>query len=141
MYKRRLHNKISSGLLVLIAALSLAGCGKAGDTLESQGTVTAPTEETGQETATATPQITSEPKPEALTYQTGLYQEKTLADQISVDTVRELPEGEYGVLSYSYDETVSVWGNGAEDCLVIHDGDGEYRVEIPWQNMYSPPLR
>ena len=43
------------------------------------------------------------------------------------------------MLSYSYDETVSVWGNGAEDCLVIHDGDREYRVEIPWQNMYSAP--
>ena len=57
----------------------------------------------------------------------------------SVDAARELPEGEYGVLSYSYDETVSVWGNGAEDCLVIHDGDEEYRVEIPWQNMYSAP--
>ena len=57
----------------------------------------------------------------------------------SVDAARELSEGEYGVLSYSYDETVSVWGNGAEDCLVIHDGDEEYRVEIPWQNMYSAP--
>lgn len=43
------------------------------------------------------------------------------------------------MLSYSYDESVSVWGNGAEDCLVIHDGDEEYRVEIPWQNMYSAP--
>ena len=57
----------------------------------------------------------------------------------SVDAAREQPEGEYGVLSYSYDETVSVWGNGAEDCLVIHDGDEEYRVEIPWRNMYSAP--
>ena len=144
MYKRRLHNKISGGLLVLITTLSLAGCGKAGDTLESQGTVTAPTEETGQETAATTPatsQTTPETTPESesekLTYQTGLYQEKTLADQISVDAVRELPEGEYGVLSYSYDETVSVWGNGVEDCLVIHDSNREYRVEIPWQNMYS----
>lgn len=146
MYKRRLHNKISSGLLVLIAALSLTGCGKAEDALESQGTVTAPTEETGQETAATTPatsqttpETTAEPDPEKLTYQTGLFQEKTLADQVSVDAVRELPEGKYGVLSYSYDETVSVWGNGAEDCLVIHDGDGEYRVDIPWQNMYSAP--
>ena len=38
-----------------------------------------------------------------LVCQTGLYQEKTLADQVSVDAARELPEGEYGVLSYSYD--------------------------------------
>ena len=66
---------------------------------------------------TDNPETTTEPKPKNLTYQTGLYQEKTLADQVSVDAVRELPEGEYGVLSYSYDETVSVWGNGAEDCL------------------------
>ena len=143
MYKRRLHNKISSGLPALIVALSLTACGSSGDALESQGTVTAQAEETGQETATATsqttPETTTEPEPENLTYQTGLYQEKTLSDQVSVDAVRELPEGEYGVLSYSYDGTVSVWGNGAEDCLVIHDGDREYRVEIPWQNMYSEP--
>lgn len=146
MHKRKLHNKISSGLLVLIAALSLAACGSTGDALEILDTESAQTEQTGQETATATPatsqttpETTTEPKPKNLTYQTGLYQEKTLADQVSVDAVRELPEGEYGVLSYSYDETVSVWGNGAEDCLVIHDGDEEYRVEIPWQNMYSAP--
>ena len=43
------------------------------------------------------------------------------------------------MLSYSYDETVSVWGNGAEDCLVIHDGDREYKVDVPWRNMYSAP--
>ena len=146
MHKRKLHNKISSGLLVLIAALSLAACGSTGDALEIPDTESAQTEQTGQETATATPatsqttpETTTEPKPKNLTYQTGLYQEKTLADQVSVDAARELPEGEYGVLSYSYDETVSVWGNGAEDCLVIHDGDEEYRVEIPWQNMYSAP--
>lgn len=146
MHKRKLHNKISSGLLVLIAALSLAACGSTGDALEILDTESAQTEQTGQETATATPatsqttpETTTEPKPKNLTYQTGLYQEKTLADQVSVDAARELPEGEYGVLSYSYDETVSVWGNGAEDCLVIHDGDEEYRVEIPWQNMYSAP--
>ena len=90
-------------------------------------------------TSQTIPETTTEPEPEKLTCQTGLYQEKTLADQVSVDAARELPEGEYGVLSYSYDETVSVWGNGAEDCLVIHDGDEEYRVEIPWQNMYSAP--
>ena len=146
MYKRKLHKEISSGLLVLIAALSLAACGSTGDALEIPDTESAQTEQTGQETATATPatsqttpETTTEPKPKNLTYQTGLYQEKTLADQVSVDAARELPEGEYGVLSYSYDETVSVWGNGAEDCLVIHDGDEEYRVEIPWQNMYSAP--
>ena len=34
MHKRKLHNKISSGLLVLIAALSLAACGSTGDALE-----------------------------------------------------------------------------------------------------------
>ena len=79
MYKRRLHNKISSGLLALIAALSLAGCGSTGDALEIPDTESAQAEETGQETATATPTIsqttpetTTEPEPEKLTYQTGL---------------------------------------------------------------------
>lgn len=146
MYKRKLHKEISSGLLVLIVAFSLTGCGSSRDALEISDTESAQAEGISQETATATPAIsqtipetTTEPEPEKLTYQTGLYQEKTLADQVSVDAARELPEGEYGVLSYSYDETVSVWGNGAEDCLVIHDGDEEYRVEIPWQNMYSAP--
>ena len=143
MYKRKLHKEISSGLLVLIVAFSLTGCGSSRDALEISDTESAQAEEVGQETATATsqtiPEMTTESEPEKLTYQTGLYQEKTLADQVSVDAARELPEGEYGVLSYSYDETVSVWGNGAEDCLVIHDGDEEYRVEIPWQNMYSAP--
>lgn len=146
MHKRKLHNKISSGLLVLIVAFSLTGCGSSRDALEISDTESAQAEGISQETATATPAIsqtipetTTEPEPEKLTCQTGLYQEKTLADQVSVDAARELSEGEYGVLSYSYDETVSVWGNGAEDCLVIHDGDEEYRVEIPWQNMYSAP--
>ena len=135
--------KISSGLLVLIVAFSLTGCGSSRDALEISDTESAQAEEVGQETATATsqtiPETTTEPEPEKLTYQNGLYQEKTLVDQVSVNAARELPEGEYGVLSYSYDETVSVWGNGAEDCLVIHDGDEEYRVEIPWRNMYSAP--
>lgn len=146
MYKRKLHKEISSGLLVLIAALSLTGCGKVEDALESQGTETVQAEGISQETATATPatsqtipETTTEPELEKLTCQTGLYQEKTLADQVSVNAAQELPEGEYGVLSYSYDESVSVWGNGAEDCLVIHDGDREYRVGIPWRNMYSAP--
>ena len=146
MHKRKLHNKISSGLLVLIVAFSLTGCGSSRDALEISDTESAQAEGISQETDTATPatsqtipETTTEPEPEKLTCQTGLYQEKTLADQVSVDAARELPEGEYGVLSYSYDETVSVWGNGAEDCLVIHDGDEEYRVEIPWQNMYSAP--
>ena len=143
MYKRKLHKEISSGLLVLIMAFSLTGCGSSRDALEISDTESAQAEEVGQETATATsqtiPEMTTESEPEKLTYQTGLYQEKTLADQVSVDAARELPEGEYGVLSYSYDETVSVWGNGAEDCLVIHDGDREYRVGIPWRNMYSAP--
>lgn len=143
MYKRKLHKEISSGLLALIVAFSLTGCGSSRDALEISDTESAQAEEVGQETATATsqtiPETTTEPETEKLTYQTGLYQEKTLADQVSVDAARELPEGEYGVLSYSYDETVSVWGNGAEDCLVIHDGDREYRVGIPWRNMYSAP--
>ena len=96
MHKRKLHNKISSGLLVLIAALSLAACGSTGDALEILDTESAQTEQTGQETATATPatsqttpETTTEPKPKNLTYQTGLYQEKTLADQVSVDAARE----------------------------------------------------
>ena len=79
MYKRKLHNKISSGLLALIAALSLAGCGKVEDALESQGTETVQAEEISQETAAATPatlqttpETTTEPEPEKLTYQTGL---------------------------------------------------------------------
>lgn len=146
MYKRKLHKEISSGLLVLIVAFSLTGCGSSRDALEISDTESAQAEGISQETAPATPatsqtipEMTTEPEPEKLTCQTGLYQEKTLADQVSVDAAREQPEGEYGVLSYSYDETVSVWGNGAEDCLVIHDGDEEYRVEIPWQNMYSAP--
>ena len=144
MYKRKLHKEISSGLLVLIVAFSLTGCGSSSrDALEISDTESAQAEEVGQETATATsqtiPETTTEPEPEKLTCQTGLYQEKTLADQVSVDAARELPEGEYGVLSYSYDETVSVWGNGAEDCLVIHDGDREYKVDVLWQNMYSAP--
>ena len=138
--------KLSSGLLVLIVAFSLTGCGSSRDALEISDTESAQAEEVGQKNAAATPatsqtipETTTEPESEKLTYQTGLYQEKTLADQVAADTVRELPEGEYGVLSYSYDETVSVWGNGAEECLVIHDGDREYRVEIPWQNVYSTP--
>lgn len=146
MYKRKLHKEISSGLLALIVAFSLTGCGSSRDALEISDTESAQAEGISQETATATPatsqiipETTTEPEPEKITYQTGLYQEKTLADQVSVDAARELPEGEYGVLSYSYDETVSVWGNGAEDCLVIHDGDREYRVGIPWRNMYSAP--
>ena len=110
MYKRKLRKEISNGLLVLIMAFSLTGCGKVEDALESQGTETVQAEEISQETVTATPatsqtipETTTEPESEKLTYQTGLYQEKTLADQVSADTVRELPEGEYGVLSYSYD--------------------------------------
>ena len=96
MHKRRLHNKINSGLLVLIMALSLTACGSAGDALEIPDTESAQAEQTGQETAATTPQstpeTTTEPEPEKLTYQTGLYQEKTLADQVSVDAARELPE-------------------------------------------------
>ena len=138
----RMMSAVITGSMII----SLAACGSTGDALEILDTESAQTEQTGQETATATPatsqttpETTTEPKPKNLTYQTGLYQEKTLADQVSVDAVRELPEGEYGVLSYSYDETVSVWGNGAEDCLVIHDGDREYKVDVPWRNMYSAP--
>ena len=109
MYKRKLHKEISSGLLALIVAFSLTGCGSSRDALEISDTESAQAEGISQETATATPatsqiipETTTEPEPEKITYQTGLYQEKTLADQVSVDAARELPEGEYGVLSYSY---------------------------------------
>ena len=115
MYKRKLHKEISSGLLALIVAFSLTGCGSSRDALEISDTESAQAEGTSQETATATPatsqtipEMTTEPETEKLTYQTGLYQEKTLADQVSVDAARELPEGEYGVLSYSYDESPSM---------------------------------
>ena len=33
MYKRKLHKEISSGLLVLIVAFSLTGCGSSRDAL------------------------------------------------------------------------------------------------------------
>ena len=84
MHKRKLHNKISSGLLVLIVAFSLTGCGSSRDALEISDTESAQAEGISQETATATsqtiPEMTTESEPEKLTYQTGLYQEKTLAD-------------------------------------------------------------
>ena len=105
MYKRKLHKEISSGLLVLIVAFSLTGCGSSRDALEISDTESAQAEGISQETATATPAISqtipetiTEPEPEKLTYQNGLYQEKTLVDQVSVNAARELPEGEYGVL-------------------------------------------
>lgn len=139
MHKRRICKKLNNGLLTLIVAFSLTGCGSAGDVLEIPDTGSVQTEESAAATSQPASEPASEPAPEKLTYQMGLFQEKTLADQVSVAAVWELPEGEYGVLSYSYDETVSVWGNGAEDCLMIHDGDREYRVEIAWQNMYSAP--
>ena len=47
--------KISSGLLVLIVAFSLTGCGSSRDALEISDTESAQAEEVGQETATATP--------------------------------------------------------------------------------------
>ena len=77
MYKRKLHKEISSGLLVLIVAFSLTGCGSSRDALEISDTESAQAEEVGQETATATsqtiPETTTEPEPEKLTCQTGLY--------------------------------------------------------------------
>lgn len=80
MYKRKLHKEISSGLLALIVAFSLTGCGSSRDALEISDTESAQAEEVGQETATATsqtiPETTTEPETEKLTYQTGLYQEK-----------------------------------------------------------------
>ena len=86
MYKRKLHKEISSGLLVLIVAFSLTGCGSSRDALEISDTESAQAEGISQETATATPatsqtipETTTEPEPEKLTCQTGLYQEKTLA--------------------------------------------------------------
>ena len=89
MYKRKLHKEISSGLLALIVAFSLTGCGSSRDALEISDTESAQAEGISQETATATPatsqiipETTTEPEPEKITYQTGLYQEKTLADQV-----------------------------------------------------------
>lgn len=141
MYKRKLHKEISSGLLVLIVAFSLTGCGSSRDALEISDTESAQAEEVGQK-------LLQPPHRQSRRRQRNLsrrnlparpdyIREKTRADQVSVDAARELPEGEYGVLSYSYDETVSVWGNGAEDCLVIHDGDEEYRVEILAKHVFG----
>ena len=88
MYKRKLHKEISSGLLALIVAFSLTGCGSSRDALEISDTESAQAEGISQETATATPatsqiipETTTEPEPEKITYQTGLYQEKPLALQ------------------------------------------------------------
>ena len=71
MYKRKLHKEISSGLLVLIMAFSLTGCGSSRDALEISDTESAQAEEVGQETATATsqtiPEMTTESEPEKLT--------------------------------------------------------------------------
>ena len=146
MYKRKLHKEISSGLLVLIVAFSLTGCGSSRDALEISDTESAQAEGISQETAKPLqpprqiiPETTTEPEPEKLTCQTGLYQEKTLADQVSVDAARELPEGEYGVLSYSYDETVSVLG---QRCRRL-SGDPRRRPGIQggdsWRNMHLAP--
>lgn len=55
MYKRKLHKEISSGLLVLIVAFSLTGCGSSRDALEISDTESAQAEGISQETATATP--------------------------------------------------------------------------------------
>ena len=41
MYKRKLHKEISSGLLVLIVAFSLTGCGSSRDALEISDTESA----------------------------------------------------------------------------------------------------
>ena len=72
--------KISSGLLALIVAFSLTGCGSSRDALEIFDTESAQAEGISQETATATPatsqtipETTTEPEPEKLTCQTGLY--------------------------------------------------------------------
>ena len=53
MYKRKLHKEISSGLLVLIVAFSLTGCGSSRDALEISDTESAQAEGISQETATA----------------------------------------------------------------------------------------
>ena len=77
MYKRKLHKEISSGLLALIVAFSLTGCGSSRDALEISDTESAQAEGISQETATATPatsqiipETTAEPEPEKITYQT-----------------------------------------------------------------------
>ena len=41
MYKRKLHKEISSGLLALIVAFSLTGCGSSRDALEISDTESA----------------------------------------------------------------------------------------------------
>ena len=66
MYKRKLHKEISNGLLVLIVAFSLTGCGSSRDALEISDTESAQAEEVGQENATATP-ATSQTIPETTT--------------------------------------------------------------------------
>ena len=66
MYKRKLHKEISSGLLVLIVAFSLTGCGSSRDALEISDTESAQAEGISQETATATP-ATSQTTPETTT--------------------------------------------------------------------------
>ena len=58
--------KISSGLLVLIVAFSLTGCGSSRDALEISDTESARAEEVGQENAAATPD-TSQTIPETTT--------------------------------------------------------------------------
>ena len=44
MYKRKLHKEISSGLLALIVAFSLTGCGSSRDALEISDTESAQAE-------------------------------------------------------------------------------------------------
>lgn len=74
-------------------------------------------------------------------YQTGLYQEN-FSDYDYLKTISEienLHEGEYTALAYSYDNTVSVWGNNAEDILILHDKEHEYTLDICWRSMYMQP--
>ena len=52
MYKRKLHKEISSGLLALIVAFSLTGCGSSRDALEISDTESAQAEGISQEIQT-----------------------------------------------------------------------------------------
>lgn len=73
------------------------------------------------------------------TYQTGLYQEAFFDYSKNISEIEKLHEGEYAALAYSYDNTVSVWGNNAEDILILHDNEHEYTLDIPWRSMYMQP--
>ena len=146
MYKRKLHKEISSGLLVLIVAFSLTGCGSSRDALEISDTESAQAEGISQETATATPPPHRQSRRRQrnlsrrnLPARPDYTRRKPMADQSRSMLPGNCRKENMGCCHILMTKSVSVWGNGAEDCLVIHDGDREYKVGIPWRNMYSAP--